>query len=130
MPQKIAGMPLGIADPHIGEYVTKTNAFADDRPAPNGPPQRAGGGPFDEMVFGERLLAVTHQDLIAGMGQLGAILLQAAQNGQIRFVHDGAAVLLNVVSTSLLLLRRSTTLLLLGQRRAGNRQRQQSGYQE
>ena len=114
--------------PHIGEYATKTNAIRAPRQTPAAP----GNGRRQAFEGGSLgvLLAVIDQDLIAGLGQLGAILLKAIQNGEVRFVHDGTAKFLNVVSAGLLLLRRSAMLLLLGDGRTRDRQRHQSDYQE
>jgi hypothetical protein len=83
-----------------------------------------------EGDFLRLLLAVIGQDLITSLGELGAILLQAAQNDEVGVVHHSTAEFLDVVSAGLLLLRRSAALLLLGDGPAGDRQRQQSGYQE
>ena len=58
------------------------------------------------------LLPVIFQDLIAGPGQLGTILLQAGQDDEIALIDDLAAVALNVARTGRLLLRRAATLLL------------------
>src|ERR1700732_3834 len=80
-----------------------------------------------------RLLAVAHQDLVAGMGQLRTILLKAGQNGQVVLIHDGATIFLDIVSAGLLLLGGAATLLrllLLSDRPGGSRQRQQGEYQE
>jgi hypothetical protein len=61
--------------PHIGEYITKTNAI----------PRRAQGkaarGKQGRLAFegnsSRGLLAVIDQNLVAGLGQLGTVLLQA-----------------------------------------------------
>ena len=92
------------------------------------PPPETGAAGFKRELLG-LLLAVIGQDLITSLGELGAILLQAAQNDKVGVVHHRAAEFLDVVSAGLLLLRRSATLL-LGDGPAGDRQRQQSGYQE
>ena len=79
------------------------------------------------------LLPVVYQNLIAGIGQLWTILLQAGQYGQVVLIHDGTTIFLNIVSTGLLLFGRATTLLLLrllGDGPSGDRQRQQGYYQE
>jgi hypothetical protein len=117
-----------LRQPHIGEYVTKTNAFNDPRQTPaaagNGRRQAFEGG------FLRLLLAVTDEDLIAGLGQLGTILLKAAQNGKVGFVHDRTAVFLHIMGTGFLLLGRSAVCLLLGHSPGRDRQRQQSGDEE
>jgi len=92
------------------------------------PPPETGAAGFKRELLG-LLLAVIGQDLITSLGELGAILLQAAQNDEVGVVHYRTAEFLDVVSAGLLLLRRSATLL-LGDGPAGDRQRQQSGYQE
>jgi hypothetical protein len=94
-----------------------------------GPPPETGAAGFRKQLLG-LLLAVIGQDLIASLGELGAILLQAAQNDKVGVVHHRTAEFLDVVSAGLLLLWRSAALLLLGDGPAGDRQRQQSGYQE
>jgi hypothetical protein len=57
------------------------------------------------------LLAVVLQHLIAGLGQLGAVLLQAGQNGEVALIDDRTAEALNVARTGRLLFRRATALL-------------------
>src|SRR5882757_3599018 len=59
-----------------------------------------------------RLLPVVLEHLIAGRGDLGTILLQARQNGEIALVDDRTAETLHVAGTCLLLVRRSAALLL------------------
>src|SRR5215469_10585029 len=76
------------------------------------------------------LLAVIRQNPIASLRELGTILLQAVQDDQVGLIHHRSAIFLHVVRAGLLLLRRSAVLLLLSNRPAGDRQRQQSGYQE
>ena len=97
-------------EPHIGEYASKTNAICEDRLIPAAPlwrrPARDGGG------FSRGLLPVVLQHLVAGFTQLGTILLQAGQNGEIALIDHGAAKTLNVAGTSLLLLRGAAALLL------------------
>jgi hypothetical protein len=117
-----------LRQPHIGEYVTKTNAIRAPRQTPAA--SRNGRRQAFEDGFLRLLLTVIGQDLITSLGQLGAILLQAAQNDEVGVVHHRTAEFLDVVGAGLLLLRRSATLLLLGDGPAGDRQRQQSGYQE
>ena len=126
--RRISGMLSELRQPHIGEYVTKTNAIRAHRRRPAAPwngRRRA----FEEG-FLRLLLTVIGQDLITSLGELGAILLQAVQNDEVGVVHHCTAEFLDVVSAGLLLLRRSAALLLLGDGPAGDRQRQQSGYQE
>ena len=57
------------------------------------------------------LLAVVFQHLIAGLGQLGAVLLQAGQDGEVALIDDRAAEALNVARTGRLLFRRTAALL-------------------
>jgi hypothetical protein len=75
-----------------------------------------------------RLLAVVLQDLIAGGRNLGAILLQAGQDGEITLIDHRTAKALHVTSTGLLLIRGTAALLGEGIRR--NRDRQQGKCQE
>jgi hypothetical protein len=76
-----------------------------------------------------RLLAVVLQHLIAGLGDLGAILLQAGQNGEVTLIDHGATVLLHVTRTGFLLFDGAAALLalpgLLCERRVRKRKRQQ-----
>ena len=126
--RRISGMLSELRQPHIGEYVTKTNAIRAHRRRPAAPwsgRRRA----FEEGFLG-LLLTVTDKDLIAGLGQLGAKLLQAAENGEVAIVHYRPAVSLNVRGTGPVLLGRSAVLLLLGHRSGRDRQRQQSSYEE
>ena len=58
------------------------------------------------------LLAVVFQHLIAGRRDLGAVLLQAGQNGEIALIDHRAAEALNVARAGLLLFRRAAALLL------------------
>ncbi len=51
------------------------------------------------------------QHLIAGLADLGTILLKAGQNDQVTLVHHCTAVTLNVARASLLLLRCAAALL-------------------
>src|SRR5579872_3202047 len=81
-------------------------------------PPGTGSGLFSRQLL-RLLLAVVDQNLVAGLGELGTILLQAVQDNQIRLIHDRATVLLHVMSTGLLLLRRSAVLI--GERRSGDR---------
>jgi len=112
--------------PHIGEYDTKTNA--------NGDLSQISitfeiGRKIGRSRLQPPLLPVIHQNLIAGRGELGAVLLQAGQNGQVTLVHDGSTIFLNIVGAGLLFLRRAASLLLwLGNGPGG--QRQQREYQD
>jgi hypothetical protein len=82
-----------------------------------------------EGDFLRLLLAVIGQDLITSLGELGAILLQAAQNDEVGVVHYRTAEFLDVVSAGFLLLRRAAALL-LGDGTGRDRQRQQGDYQD
>jgi hypothetical protein len=75
-----------------------------------------------------RLLAVIFQHLIASRAQLGTMLLQASQDGEIALIDNGSAETLHVARTRLLLIRRSASLL--GDGTGGNRDRQQGKGQE
>jgi hypothetical protein len=114
--------------PHIGEYTTKTNAIRTPKQGEAAPGEQ--GRPDFESSALRVLLAVVDQNLVAGLGQLGAVLLQAVQDNEVGLSHHRTAELLHVVSAGLLLLRRPAVLLLLGNGCAGDRKRQQSGYQE
>jgi len=112
-------------EPHIGEYAAKTNAVCG---RPQMPQRRLSsrrrafrGHDRDASAV---LLPVIFQHLIARRGQLGAILLQASEDGEVALIDHGAAVALNVAGASLLLLRRAAALL-LGNGAGGNRYRQQ-----
>jgi hypothetical protein len=120
--------------PHIGEYDTKTNGFcalSQNRPA-------SGAGRKSRLWarcqrLRRRLLPVAYQDLIAGMGQLGTIVLQAGQHGKVVLIHHGATVFLNIAGAGLLFLRCAGALLRwswFGQGPGGSRQRQQSYYKQ
>ena len=115
--------------PHIGEYAAKTNAISAVRAGP-----RAGSHtPVTRLAatFGcERgLLPVAFQHLIAGGGDLGAILLEAGEDGEVALIDHRAAVALNVAGASGLFLRRATALL-LGKGIRRNRYRQQGESQD
>jgi hypothetical protein len=99
----IASACEGIAS-HIGEYDTKTNAFCDCREG-----RRA--SETGRLRTLRVLLSVVLQHLIAGLGYLGAILLQASQNGEIALIDHRTAVALNVTRTGCLLLRRAAAWL-------------------
>jgi hypothetical protein len=68
------------------------------------------------------------QHLIAGGADLGTILLQAGENGEIALVDYGTTVALHVAGTGLLFIGRAAALLGEGIRR--NRGRQQEKSQE
>src|ERR1700738_3989157 len=67
---------------------------AISRRAPRRPNQANNG--LAAATIGCRLLAVVFQHLIAGRGQLGTILLQASQNGEIALIDHRAAETLHV----------------------------------
>jgi uncharacterized damage-inducible protein DinB len=109
-------------EPHIGEYDAKTNAICDFSQIPN--LSELGQEPACSGDRGMRvllLLPVVFQHLIAGRGQLGTILLQASQNGEVALIYHGATEALNVARTSRLLLRSAAALLLLGDGPGGHR---------
>src|SRR5215218_3615266 len=58
------------------------------------------------------LLPVVLQNLVAGRTDLGTMLLEAGQDGEIALVDHRTAELLHVTVTGLLLLRRSAARLL------------------
>ena len=118
-------MPFGSRTPYRG--IRYQNQCHPRVPANQVAPGMGRGGL--SKAARKPLLTVTHQDLIAGRGQFGAIFLKAGQNGQVGFIHDGTTVFLDIPRARLLLLRRSAMLLLLGHGSAGNGQRQQSDYQ-
>jgi hypothetical protein len=112
-------------EPHIGEYAAKTNAIRDGsqaRAAPRIHPVTARCG----------LLVVVLEHLIAGLGYLRAVLLQASQDGEVALINHGAAVALDIARTGRLFLRGAAALrrLLLGYRTAGNANRQQGECEE
>jgi hypothetical protein len=109
-------------EPHIGEYDAKTNAICDFSQFPTvselgQEPARSGDSGMRVLL----LLPVVFQHLIAGRGQLGTILLQASQNGEVALIYHGTAEALNIARTSRLLLRRAAALLLLGAGSGGHR---------
>src|ERR1700743_1918401 len=75
------------------------------------------------------LLPVTHQHLITGGGDLGAMVLQAGQDGEIPLIHHATAQALDIAGTGLLLFRR-TAALLLSHCTGGNRPRQDAECEE
>jgi hypothetical protein len=71
----------------------------------------------------EILLPVTCQDLVAGRGQLRAILLKARQDDEIALINQRTAKALDVARASLLLVRRAAALLRDSAGRNGYRQK-------
>src|ERR1041385_312747 len=95
-----------------------------------------GNSPAKPMLSGEFrralravLLSVVGQHLAAVGGKLGAVLLQARQNGEIALVHQGTAKALDVARARPLLLGRAAALL-LGESAARDRYRQQRERKE
>src|SRR6185436_19629190 len=86
---------------------------------------------FSARVNGRepRLLAVALQNLVAGGTDLGTMLLEAGQDGEIAMVDHRTAELLHVTGAGLLLLRRSAALL-LGEGSGRSRDRQQGECEE
>ena len=117
--------------PHIGEYGAKTNAICDFSQIPTGS-NGTRHAPAAAMyaAAGPSLLAVVFQHLIAGLGQLGTVLLQAGQNGEVALIDDRTAEALNVARTGRLLFRRAAALLLLGDGAGRNRYRQERECKE
>ncbi|PJG57042.1 hypothetical protein CVM73_01110 [Bradyrhizobium forestalis] len=72
------------------------------------------------------LLVVVLQDLVAGLRDLGPILLQAGQDGEIALVDDRTAELLHIAGAGLLLGVGATPLLGERRRRKGCRQQGES----
>ena len=98
--------------PHIGEYAAKTNAiWARSRMRP-APALTAGIGLITTIRCERGLLPVVFQHLIAGGGDLGAILLQAGEDGEVALIDHRTAKALHVAGASLLFFRRSAALLL------------------
>src|SRR5207302_8648609 len=87
------------------------------------------GGPGSAFV-GQRpsLLVVVLQDLVAGLRDLGPVLLEAGQDGEIALIDDRTAELLHIARAGLLLGVRATPLL--GRRRGGKGCRQQGESDE
>src|SRR6476469_9588831 len=88
------------------------------------------GFPRGRTDVSRALLAVVLENLVAGRADLGAIFLEARQDGEVALVDDRAAVLLDVAGTGLLLVRRSAALLLLGEGSGRSRERQQGECEE
>jgi hypothetical protein len=107
-------------EPHIGEYVAKTNAICDCSQIPAA---LESGQPQQLSDAGAVLLPLVSQYLIAGSADLGAMLLKAGQDTEVALIYHRTAVALNVAGTGLLLIRRAALILSDGTR--GNRYRQQ-----
>src|SRR6266702_184189 len=77
----------------------------------------------DPPFVGQRpsLLVVVLQDLVAGLGNLGPVLFEAGQDGEIALVDDRTAELLHIAGAGLLLGVRATPLLGERSRRKGGR---------
>jgi hypothetical protein len=76
------------------------------------------------------LLPVVLQNLVASGTDLGTMLLETGQDGEITLIDHGTAELLHVTVTGLLLLRRSAARLLLGEGLGRNRYREQAECEE
>jgi hypothetical protein len=74
------------------------------------------------------LLAVALEHLVAGRADLGAVFLEARQDGEIALIEYRTAELLRVAGTGLLFFRRSA--LLLGEGSGRSRERQQGEWEE
>jgi hypothetical protein len=110
-------MPINRA-PHIGEYVTKTNAIWDLPQVPIEPrTSRIEARRSDDRDA--VLLPVVFQHLIASRRNFRTILLQAGQNGEIALIDHRATKALDVAGARLLLVRRAAALL-LGDGTGGN----------
>ncbi|MDE5462541.1 hypothetical protein GWG67_17975 [Bradyrhizobium sp. CSS354] len=90
----------------------------------SGPKRRARRPPF--VGQWPSLLVVVLQDLVAGLRNLGPVLLEAGQDGEIALVDDRTAELLHIARAGLLLGVRAAPLL--GERcgREGGRQQGES----
>jgi len=106
-------------EPHIGEYVVKTNAIGDCQQIPiaSGLRRRQACGGDYRMLS---LLPVVLQHHTAWPTQLRTILLKASQNGEFALIDQRATEALNVAGAGLLLLGRAAALL-LGDGTGGNR---------
>jgi len=92
--------------------------------------KRAGNRPAATVNADEaRLLAVVLQNLIAGRRNLGAVLLQARQDGEIALIDHRTAEALHVARAGLLLIGGAAALL-LGEGIRRDRDRQQGEGQE
>src|SRR4051794_32893133 len=110
--------------PHIGEYGRKTNPVSRWLPFADQVRKGAPGPPF--VGQWPSLLVVVLQDLVAGLRDLGPVLLEAGQDGEITLVDDRTAELLHIARAGLLLGVRAAPLL--GERcgREGGRQQGES----
>src|SRR5689334_20167791 len=74
----------GIVRFHIGEDAAKTNAmWGNDEPLAS----RWTSAAFNHREWWIFLLVVVLENLIADLADLGAVLLQAGQNGEIALIH-------------------------------------------
>jgi hypothetical protein len=73
---------------------------------------------------------VALQHLIAGGADLGTVLLQAGENGEIALIDYGTTVALHVAGAGLVFIGRPATRLLLGEGIRRKRGRQQEKSQE
>jgi hypothetical protein len=91
-------------EPHIGEYVAKTNAICDCSQIPPAPESGLQRRLSDVSAV---LLPVVSQHLIAGSADLGAILLKAGENTEVALTYHCTAMALHVTRTGLLLVGRA-----------------------
>ena len=88
--------------PHIWEYAAKTNAIWAHQPMRQAPAITPGNSPAGGRPMRGRLIAAwLFRHLVAGRGDLGAILLQASQNGEVALVDHRAAEALHVAGAGL-----------------------------
>src|ERR1700753_279545 len=87
-------------------------------------PRRAGSRLTAPAPAGCGLLAVVLEHLIAGLGDLRPVLLQAGQDGEVALIDHLAAEALDIARTGRLFLR-GTAALFLGDRTAGEGNREQ-----
>src|ERR1700736_1200289 len=112
---------MGVADPYRG--IRRQNQccllLADGPGTRPQPPSMV-----DDRTRARSLLSVGLQHRIACGRNLGTILLQARQNGEVTLINDRAAEALHVARTGLLLLRRALALRgdWLGEGPGGKRQ--------
>src|SRR5579883_1811725 len=93
----------------------------------NRAPAASGSGGAYPAAPWRRLLAVVCQNLTAGFGQFGPILLQAVQDDQVGLIHERPTILLDIVCAGFLLFGRAApfllwALLLLGEGGCGDGQ--------
>jgi len=91
-------------EPHIGEYDAKTNAICEFSHTPTVRIRPTIGLQRQLSDASAVLLVVVFQHLRACRGQLGTILLQASQNGEVALIDHRAAVALDIARAGLLLL--------------------------